>query len=88
MKTVKRSKVYLLVVALVLVLSMTVGLTMAYFSDSTEAEGGIPVTLGGLGLSGFLSVFNPEVLVIISTHLEQYSSLICLITAVVFHLIL
>ena len=47
MKTVKRSKVYLLVVALVLVLSMTVGLTMAYFSDHTEAKGGMKVALGG-----------------------------------------
>lgn len=47
MKTVKRSKVYLLVVALVLVLSMTVGLTMAYFSDHTEAKGGKKVALGG-----------------------------------------
>ena len=47
MKTVKRSKVYLLVIALVLVLSMTVGLTMAYFSDYTEAKGGIKVALGG-----------------------------------------
>ena len=47
MKAVKRRNIFLLVVALVLVLSMTVGLTMAYFSDSTEAEGGIPVTLGG-----------------------------------------
>jgi predicted ribosomally synthesized peptide with SipW-like signal peptide len=47
MKTVKRSKVYLLVVALVLVLSLTVGLTMAYFSDYTEAKGGIKVALGG-----------------------------------------
>ena len=47
MKAAKRRNIFLLVVALVLVLSMTVGLTMAYFSDSTEAEGGIPVTLGG-----------------------------------------
>lgn len=47
MKTVKRSKIYLLVVALVLVLSMTVGLTMAYFSDHTEAKGGKKVALGG-----------------------------------------
>ena len=47
MKTVKRSKVYLLVVALVLVLSMTVGLTMAYFSDYTPAKGGKTVALGG-----------------------------------------
>ena len=46
MKAAKK-RMILLVVALVLVLSMTVGLTMAYFSDSTEAEGGIPVTLGG-----------------------------------------
>ena len=47
MKTVKRSKIYLLVVALVLVLSLTVGLTMAYFSDYTEAKGGVTVALGG-----------------------------------------
>jgi hypothetical protein len=47
MKTVRRSKVYLLVVALVLVLSMTVGLTMAYFSDYTPAKGGKTVALGG-----------------------------------------
>ncbi len=47
MKTVKRSKVYLLVVAFVLVLSMTVGLTMAYFSDHTEAKGVKQIALGG-----------------------------------------
>ncbi|MBQ6439998.1 MAG: hypothetical protein IJJ06_07625 [Mogibacterium sp.] len=46
MKAVKKRTI-LLVVAIALVLSMTVGLTMAYFSDSTAAEGGIPVTLGG-----------------------------------------
>jgi len=46
MKAVKRRTI-LLVVAIALVLSMTVGLTLAYFSDSTAAEGGIPVTLGG-----------------------------------------
>ena len=46
MKAVKRRTV-LLVVAIALVLSMTVGLAMAYFSDSTEVEGGLTVTLGG-----------------------------------------
>ena len=46
MKAVKRRTI-LLVVAIALVLSMTVGLAMAYFSDSTEAEGGLTVTLGG-----------------------------------------
>lgn len=47
MKTARRNKVYLLVVALVLVLSLSVGLTMAYFSDYTAAKGGLTVTLGG-----------------------------------------
>lgn len=46
MKAVKRRTI-LLVVAIALVLSMTVGLAMAYFSDSTEVEGGLTVTLGG-----------------------------------------
>lgn len=46
MKAVKRNKI-LLVVALTLVLSLTVGLTLAYFSDYTEAKGGKTVTLGG-----------------------------------------
>ena len=46
MKAVKRNKI-LLVVALALVLSLTVGLTLAYFSDYTEAKGGKTVTLGG-----------------------------------------
>ena len=46
MKAVKR-RIILLVVASALVLSLTVGLALAYFSDSTAAEGGKPVTLGG-----------------------------------------
>lgn len=46
MKAVKRNKI-LLVVALTLVLSLTVGLTLAYFSDYTEAKGSKVVTLGG-----------------------------------------
>ena len=46
MKAVKRRTI-LLVVAIALVLSMTVGLTLAYFSDSTAAKGGKAVTLGG-----------------------------------------
>lgn len=43
----KARKNILLVVALVLVLSISAGLTMAYFSDYTAAKGGKPVTLGG-----------------------------------------
>ena len=46
MKAVRR-KTILLVVAMMLVLSLTVGLTMAYFSDYTTAKGGLTVTLGG-----------------------------------------
>jgi hypothetical protein len=46
MKAVKRRTI-LLVVAIALVLSMTVGLALAYFSDSTAAKGGMKVTLGG-----------------------------------------
>ena len=46
MKAAKR-RMILLVVAIALVLSMTVGLALAYFSDSTAAEGGKTVTLGG-----------------------------------------
>ena len=40
-------KSFLLVIALMLVLSLSVGLTFAYFSDRTEAEGGASLTLGG-----------------------------------------
>ena len=47
MKTVKRTKLILSVIALVLVLSLTAGLTLAYFSDYTTAQGGKTVTLGG-----------------------------------------
>ena len=46
MKTVRRNTI-LLTIALVLVLSLAIGLTMAYFSDHTEAKGGVTVTLGG-----------------------------------------
>ena len=46
MKAVKRRTI-LLVVAIALVLSMTVGLALAYFSDSTATKGGMKVTLGG-----------------------------------------
>jgi predicted ribosomally synthesized peptide with SipW-like signal peptide len=47
MKAAKRRNIILLVASLVLVLSLTVGLTLAYFSDYTEAKGGKKVTLGG-----------------------------------------
>ena len=40
-------KLSLLVVTLVLVLSVSVGLTMAYFSDYTPAKGGELLVLGG-----------------------------------------
>jgi predicted ribosomally synthesized peptide with SipW-like signal peptide len=40
MKAAKRRNIILLVASLVLVLSLTVGLTLAYFSDYTEAKGG------------------------------------------------
>lgn len=46
MKTVKNRSI-LLVIALALVLSLTVGLTLAYFSDHTEAKGGSKLALGG-----------------------------------------
>ena len=46
MKTVRRNKI-LLTIALMLVLTLTIGLTMSYFSDHTEAKGGVKVTLGG-----------------------------------------
>lgn len=46
MKTVK-TKRFLLVISLVLVLSLAVGLTMAYFSARAEAKGGKTVALGG-----------------------------------------
>ena len=45
MKTVKKN-IFLLVIAMVLVLSLTVGLTLAYFSDYTEAKGGAKLALG------------------------------------------
>ena len=45
MKTVNK-KLSLLVIAMVLVLSLTVGLTLAYFSDYTEAKGGAKLALG------------------------------------------
>ena len=45
MKTVKKRTI-LLVIAMMLVLSMTVGLTLAYFSDHTEAKGGAMLALG------------------------------------------
>ena len=45
MKTVK-NKAILLVMTLTLVLSLTVGLTMAYFSDYTAAEGDAMLSLG------------------------------------------
>ena len=44
MKKINRK--ILLVISLVLVLSITVGLTMAYFSDHTAAKGGMKVALG------------------------------------------
>ncbi len=46
MKTVKNRSI-LLVIALALVLSLSVGLTFAYFSDYTQAKGGAVVALGG-----------------------------------------
>ena len=45
MKTVKKRTI-LLVIAMMLVLSMTLGLTLAYFSDHTEAKGGAMLALG------------------------------------------
>jgi predicted ribosomally synthesized peptide with SipW-like signal peptide len=46
MKTIK-NKTFQLVIALVLVLSLSMGMTFAYFSDRTEAKGGATLTLGG-----------------------------------------
>ena len=46
MKTIRRNKI-MLTVALVLVFTLTIGLTMSYFSDHTAAKGGAEVTLGG-----------------------------------------
>ena len=46
MKTVRKNKI-LLTVAIALVLTLTIGLTMSYFSDHTQAAGGLKVTLGG-----------------------------------------
>lgn len=46
MKTVNR-KSFLLMIAVALVLSLSVGLAFAYFSDHTEAKGGAKLTLGG-----------------------------------------
>jgi predicted ribosomally synthesized peptide with SipW-like signal peptide len=46
MKTVKKKSI-LLVVAMMLVLSLTVGLTLAYFSDYEAAKGGASIALGG-----------------------------------------
>ena len=46
MKTVTK-KSFLLVIAMALVLSISVGLTLAYFSDNSEAKGGAALTLGG-----------------------------------------
>ena len=45
MKTVK-NKTFLLVIAMALVLSISVGLTFAYFSDYTDAKGGASLALG------------------------------------------
>ena len=45
MKTVNKKS--LLVIAITLVLSLSVGLTMAYFSDYTAAKGGRGIALGG-----------------------------------------
>lgn len=45
MKTVKNNK-FLFVIAMALVLSMTVGLTFAFFSDYTYAKGGSSLALG------------------------------------------
>ena len=45
MKTVSRKS--LLVIAIALVLSLSVGMTFAYFSDHTAAAGAGPVNLGG-----------------------------------------
>ena len=43
----KINKKILLVISLMLVLTLSVGLTMAYFSDHTEAKGGRQIALGG-----------------------------------------
>ena len=43
----KINKKILLVISLMLVLTLSVGLTMAYFSDHTEAKGGKQIALGG-----------------------------------------
>ena len=45
MKTVNKKS--LLVIAITLVLSLSVGLTMAYFSDYNAARGGRGIALGG-----------------------------------------
>ena len=45
MKTVK-SRIILLIVAMTLVLSLPIGLTLAYFSDHTGAVGGASIELG------------------------------------------
>lgn len=45
MKTIK-SRTILLVIALTLVLSLSVGLSLAYFSDYANAEGGAKLSLG------------------------------------------
>ena len=46
MKTAKKNS-FLLVIAMALVLSLSVGLAFAYFSDRTEAQGGAALALGG-----------------------------------------
>lgn len=46
MKTVRR-KTILLVIAVALVLSISIGTAFAYFSDRTEAKGEATLTLGG-----------------------------------------
>ena len=47
MKTVINKKAVLLAISFALVLSLSVGMAFAYFSDYTTAKGGATITLGG-----------------------------------------
>ena len=47
MKTVINKKTILLAISFALVLSLSVGMAFAYFSDHTAAKGGASITLGG-----------------------------------------
>ena len=47
MKTVINKKIVLLAISFALVLSLSVGMAFAYFSDYTTAKGGATITLGG-----------------------------------------